>query len=72
MAALDIAIIGPALPTIQQAFGVGERDIAWVFSIYVLMNLVGTPLDGQALRYATAGAASTWPTWRSLASAPPS
>jgi EmrB/QacA subfamily drug resistance transporter len=44
MAALDIAIIGPALPTIQQAFGVGERDIAWVFSIYVLMNLVSTPL----------------------------
>lgn len=44
MAALDIAIIGPALPTIQQAFGVGERQIAWVFSIYVLMNLVSTPL----------------------------
>jgi len=44
MAALDIAIIGPALPTIQQAFGVGERNIGWVFSIYVLMNLVGTPL----------------------------
>ncbi|MEI2652495.1 MAG: MFS transporter [Microthrixaceae bacterium] len=44
MAALDIAILGPALPTIQQAFGVGERDIAWVFSIYVLMNLVSTPL----------------------------
>jgi EmrB/QacA subfamily drug resistance transporter len=44
MAALDIAIIGPALPTIQQAFGVSERSIAWVFSIYVLMNLVSTPL----------------------------
>jgi EmrB/QacA subfamily drug resistance transporter len=44
MAALDIAIIGPALPTIQQAFGVSEREIGWVFSIYVLMNLVGTPL----------------------------
>lgn len=44
MAALDIAIIGPALPAIQQSFGVSERDIAWVFNIYVLMNLVGTPL----------------------------
>lgn len=44
MAALDIAIIGPALPTIQRSFGVSERNIAWVFSIYVLMNLVGTPL----------------------------
>ena len=44
MAALDIAIIGPALPTIQQAFGVDARNIGWVFSIYVLMNLVSTPL----------------------------
>jgi len=44
MAALDIAIIGPALPTIQQSFGVSARDLAWVFTIYVLMNLVGTPL----------------------------
>ena len=44
MAALDIAIIGPALPTIQHVFGVDERSIAWVFSIYVLMNLVSTPL----------------------------
>ncbi|MFN8468194.1 MAG: MFS transporter [Caldilineaceae bacterium] len=44
MAALDIAIIGPALPTIQQAFAVDARNIGWVFSIYVLMNLVSTPL----------------------------
>ncbi len=44
MAALDIAIVGPALPTIQQIFGVNERALAWVFTIYVLMNLVGTPL----------------------------
>ena len=44
MAALDIAIIGPALPSIQQTFGVDERALTWVFSIYVLMNLVGTPL----------------------------
>jgi multidrug resistance protein len=44
MAALDTAIIGPALPAIQQSFGVSQRELAWVFSIYVLMNLVGTPL----------------------------
>lgn len=44
MAALDIAIVGPALPTIQKAFGVNERALAWVFTAYVLMNLVGTPL----------------------------
>ncbi len=44
MGALDIAIVGPALPAIQAYFGVSERAIAWIFAIYVLFNLVGTPL----------------------------
>jgi MFS family permease len=44
MGALDIAIVGPALPAIQDTFGLGERDVAWVFSIYVLFNLLGTPI----------------------------
>lgn len=44
MGALDIAIVGPALPAIQDTFGLGERDVAWVFSIYVLFNLLGTPV----------------------------
>ncbi len=44
MAALDIAIVGPALPAIQKQFGIDERAAAWIFSIYVLFNLVGTPL----------------------------
>lgn len=43
MAALDIAIVGPALPAIQRVFGVDERALSWVFSIYILGNLVGTP-----------------------------
>ncbi|MCS7220046.1 MAG: MFS transporter [Anaerolineae bacterium] len=44
MGALDIAIVGPALPAVQRAFGIGERSLAWIFTIYVLFNLVGTPL----------------------------
>ncbi len=44
MAALDIAIVGPALPAIQGVFAASERALSWVFSIYVLGNLVGTPL----------------------------
>jgi EmrB/QacA subfamily drug resistance transporter len=44
MGALDIAIVGPALPAIQRDFGVEDRSLAWIFSIYVLFNLVGTPL----------------------------
>lgn len=44
MGALDIAIIGPALPAIREAFGIDDRAAAWMLSIYVLFNLIGTPL----------------------------
>ena len=44
MGALDIAVVGPALPAIQASFKVDERAVAWIFDIYVLANLVGTPL----------------------------
>jgi EmrB/QacA subfamily drug resistance transporter len=44
MAALDIAIVGPALPAIQPALGVGTRAAAWIFTIYVLFNLIGNVL----------------------------
>src|SRR5512140_3748474 len=44
MGALDIAIVSPALPAIQRAFGVGDRALSWTFTIYVLFNLIGTPL----------------------------
>lgn len=44
MGALDIAIVAPALPAVQAQFGVGDRMLAWTFSIYVLFNLIGTPL----------------------------
>jgi EmrB/QacA subfamily drug resistance transporter len=44
MGALDIAIVAPALPSIQNFFGVGDRVLTWTFTIYVLFNLIGTPL----------------------------
>lgn len=44
MAALDLAIIGPALPAIQADFGIDSRALAWIFNIYILLQLVGTPL----------------------------
>jgi EmrB/QacA subfamily drug resistance transporter len=44
MSALDIAIVAPALPSIQSFFGVGDRVLAWTFTIYVLFNLISTPL----------------------------
>ena len=44
MGALDIAIVSPALTPIQNYFGVDDRAKSWIFTIYVLFNLIGTPL----------------------------
>ena len=44
MGALDIAIVAPALPALQAAFGIGDRLLTWTFTIYVLFNLISTPL----------------------------
>lgn len=44
MGALDIAIVAPALPAIQGFFQISDRALAWTFTIYVLFNLIGTPL----------------------------
>jgi EmrB/QacA subfamily drug resistance transporter len=44
MGALDLAIIGPALPAIQADLGLDTRQLAWIFNIYVLFQLTGTPL----------------------------
>jgi MFS family permease len=47
LAALDIAIVGPALPSIQRSFGVDARALAWVFNVYVLFSVIGAPLLGK-------------------------
>lgn len=44
MGALDIAIVGPVMPALRAEFGVDERGLAWVLTIYVLFNLIGTPV----------------------------
>lgn len=44
MGALDIAIVGPALPAIRAEFGVDDRALSTLFTVYVLFNLVGAPL----------------------------
>lgn len=44
MGALDIAIVGPALPAIGSYFGVDTRNLTWIYTIYVLFFMVGTPL----------------------------
>ena len=44
LAALDIAVVGPALPALREAFGLTERAVAWTFTAFVLANLGGLPV----------------------------
>jgi EmrB/QacA subfamily drug resistance transporter len=44
MGALDISIVGPAIPSIEKTILMNQRDLTWIFSIYVLFNLVGISL----------------------------
>lgn len=47
MGALDIAIIGPALPAIKNTFNLTTRIEAWIFSIYILFNIMGIPVNSK-------------------------
>lgn len=44
MGALDISIVGPAIPSIEQTMKIEPRLLGWIFSIYVLFNLSGIAL----------------------------
>lgn len=44
MGALDISIVGPAIPEITKSIHVPKGELSWIFAIYVLFNLVGLPL----------------------------
>ncbi|MEO8223431.1 MAG: MFS transporter [Gammaproteobacteria bacterium] len=44
MGALDLAIIGPALPAIQADFGMTTRQLSVLFNAYVLCQMIGTPV----------------------------
>ena len=44
MGALDMGIVGPALPAIGTYFGMDNRILSWIFTIYILFYIIGTPL----------------------------
>lgn len=44
MGALDISIVGPAIPSIEKFLNISSQYSSWIFSIYVLFNLVGISL----------------------------
>jgi MFS family permease len=44
MAALDTAIVGPAIPVLRETFAVDNRDVGLVMSVFVLFSLCSTAL----------------------------
>jgi MFS family permease len=44
MAALDTAVIGPAIPALREAFGVDNRQVGLVMSVFILCSLCSTAL----------------------------
>jgi EmrB/QacA subfamily drug resistance transporter len=42
--ALDLGVLSPALPALGIAFGVGARDLPWIFTLYLLANVVSIPI----------------------------
>ena len=44
MGAIDIAVIGPALPSIQAEFDMSSRGLAVLFNTYILFQMIGTQL----------------------------
>jgi MFS family permease len=44
MAALDTAVIGPAIPALREAFAVDNRAVGLVMSVFVLFSLCSTAL----------------------------
>jgi MFS family permease len=44
MGALDLAIVGPALPVIQNEFGMQQREMAGLINAYTMMQMIGALL----------------------------
>ena len=42
--ALDLGVLSPALPALGIAFGVGPRELPWIFTLYLLANVVSIPI----------------------------
>jgi MFS family permease len=41
LGALDLSVLSPALPALGREFNVAIGDLSWVFTLYLLVNIVG-------------------------------
>ncbi|HEV3157505.1 MAG TPA: MFS transporter [Candidatus Baltobacteraceae bacterium] len=45
--ALDISVLSPALPAIGRSFAVTSGDLAWIYTIYLLTNVLSIPIAAK-------------------------
>ena len=44
MGSLDTGIIGPVLPSIEQRFHLTSRESSWIFTLFVISFMIGSPV----------------------------
>ena len=44
MGSLDTGIIGPVLPSIEQSFNLTSRESSWIFTLFVITFMIGSPI----------------------------
>ena len=44
MGSLDTGIIGPVLPSIEQSFNLTSRESSWIFTLFVIFFMIGSPV----------------------------
>ena len=44
MGSLDTGIIGPVLPSIEQSFHLTSREASWIFTLFVITFMIGSPV----------------------------
>lgn len=44
MGSLDTGIIGPVLPSIEHSFNLTSRESSWIFTLFVITFMVGSPV----------------------------
>ncbi|MBR6993524.1 MAG: MFS transporter [Methanobrevibacter sp.] len=44
MGSLDTGIIGPVLPSIEQSFQLTSRESSWIFTLFVITFMIGSPV----------------------------
>ena len=47
MGSLDTGIIGPVLPSIEQSFNLTSRESSWIFTLFVIFFMIGSPVMGK-------------------------